>query len=77
MNQIAIPHTAPQTQKVHIRHAQLEITSGRKNLREAIGYLAQDKNFRYSSEDKAQMREFLATEIRQLQGLQKYFGLKN
>lgn len=75
--QIVIPHSAPETQKVHIRHAQIEINTGIKNLRDAIGSLAQNENFRYSKEDKAEMREFLATAICQLEGLHKYFGLKN
>lgn len=32
--QTVIPHTAPETQKVHIRLAQLEVNTGIKNLRD-------------------------------------------
>ena len=67
----------PETQKVNARLALNEITTGRKNLREAICYLAQAANFCYSKENKEAMRDFLANEIRHLQGLHKYFGLKD
>ena len=70
-----IKATAPETQKVHIKHAKIEIMDGIKNLQDAILYSITSPNFQWSEQEKQEHREFLGKAKRKIEGLYNYFNL--
>ena len=75
MSQI-IKATVPETQKVHMRHARIEIEDGIQNLTDAIfNTILKNNNFRWEDKDKQENLEFIARSIRKLENLQNYFNL--
>jgi hypothetical protein len=70
-----IKSSAPQTQKVHIKHAKIEIEDGIKNLQDAILYSITSPNFKWSEEEKKEHRQDIGRAKRKLEGLLNYFNL--
>jgi hypothetical protein len=74
MSQI-IKATAPQTQKVHIKHARIEIESGIVNLTDALINCVRNENFQWTEQERQQHLYFLARAERDIKGLKSYFNL--
>jgi hypothetical protein len=70
-----IKATAPQTQKVHIEHAKIEIEDGIKNLQDAILTSITTPNFLWEGKEKQEHKEFIGRAMRKLEGLYNYFNL--
>ncbi|HKQ06149.1 MAG TPA: hypothetical protein VJ464_13520 [Blastocatellia bacterium] len=70
-----IKATAPQTQKVHIEHAKIEIMDGIANLQDAILLLITSPNFKWSEQEKQDHKQFIGRAMRKLEGLFNYFNL--
>jgi len=71
-----IKATAPQTQKVHIKHAKIEIEDGIKNFHDALlNIVAKNDNFKWDKKDIQDNIDFLNWAEWRIKGLQGYFNL--
>ena len=70
-----ITSSAPQTQKVHIEHAKIEIMDGIVNLQDAILTCITTPNFLWEGKEKQDNKEFIGRAMRKLEGLFNYFNL--
>ncbi len=74
MSQI-IKATAPQTQKVHIEHAKIEIESGLRNFNDALLNIVAKNQFTWDKKDIEEHKQFIGRAMRKLEGLYNYFNL--
>ena len=74
MSQI-IKATAPQTQKVHIEHAKIEIESGIVNLTDAFINCVRNENFQWTEQERQQHLYFLDCAEKNIKSLKSYFNL--
>lgn len=70
-----IKATAPQTQKVHIKHAKTGIMDEIANLQDAILTCITSPNFLWEAKEKQENKEFIGRAMRKLEGLYNYFNL--
>jgi hypothetical protein len=72
-----IKATAPQTQKVHIEHAKIEIEDGITNLTDAALNCIHNENFHWTEQERQQHLYFIDQSIKKLKSAKSYFNINN
>jgi tmRNA-binding protein len=70
-----IKATAPETQKIHIEHAKIEIEEGTASLYNALITCVSNENFQWTEQERQQHLYFIDQSIKKLRSAKSYFNL--